>query len=744
MQGLAIACAMAFGVPAFAQDAQATAASSKQSCGHRAPGDTRPRIGLALGGGGARGIAHISVLREIEARRIVVDCIAGTSMGSLVGGLYASGMSVDAMEELVRSTDWAKLFDDKIPRPERSYRRKQDDRMALATVGVGINEGRLRVTPGVLQGTRILNMFEDATLGVSTVSDFDRLPIPFRAVATDLNTGGTVVLDHGSLAMAMRASMSLPGIFQPIQIGDHVLIDGGVANQVPVDVVRAMGADLVIAVDVGTPLETLDGDASLLQVISQMSGMLTVGNTQRMLATLGPDDILITPDLGARVKTGEFEKAGEALAIGAEAAAAARPRLAALSSPQATYAAAVEARPLRDTAPPVIEFVRVENHTPYADEYLREWLDIPVGEPVDLAKIERHVLRLMSNGTFASITYEIVREDERTGMLVRAREKPQGPNYVQLGLTVTSDFSGSYTNNLRAALLISPISKYGAEARIGAQLGNEPSLWGEYYRPLDVRNRWLFYTRLAYDNPEVNVFSGARNIATYDVRAMGIEARFAREYGNYGAAGIGYQRAVGEADLQTGDPQLPEFNFDTGRAFAFANVDRLDSLYFPRQGYGAELRYTHSSQALGSDSDYSQVDVTLLAAKAFGRHSVQFGGHAGVTFDGDLPLQELYRLGGRGRLAGFRPNELTGQDVAVVFVGYTYQLAEVFGRSALVGGTFEYGNAWQDEDDMDWSDGIFNASAYIGFDSWIGPMIFGYGWRESGDGVLFLEIGKPF
>src|SRR6476659_1019133 len=257
-------------------------------CGHRTLGDTRPRIGLALGGGGARGIAHISVLREIERQHIPIDCIAGTSMGSLVGGLYASGVSVDQMEHLVASTDWPRLFDDSIDRPERSFRRKLDDRDHLATLGVGVRGGELRVSPGLLQGERILGMLERETLGVSTIDDFDRLPIPFRAVATDLNSGEAVVLGRGSLPMAMRASMSIPGVFQPAEVDGRVLVDGGLADQVPIDVVRAMGADIVIAVDVGTPLAALDRDAGLLDVVGQISGLLTVGSARRQIDTLTP------------------------------------------------------------------------------------------------------------------------------------------------------------------------------------------------------------------------------------------------------------------------------------------------------------------------------------------------------------------------------------------------------------------------------------------------------------------------
>lgn len=257
-------CCLLVASNAMAQSETTTVAPAAVACGLREPGDTRPRIGLALGGGGARGIAHISVLRKIEELRIPIDCVAGTSMGALVGGLYASGMPVGDMRQLVASTDWKRLFDDSLARPERSYRRKQDDRDSLVTLGVGINEKGLRLSPGLLQGERILAMFERTTLAVSALDDFDRLPIPYRAVATDLNTGEVVVIGKGSLAMAMRASMSLPGVFQPVEVDGRVLVDGGLANQVPVDVVRAMGADIVIAVDVGTPLRQLDRNASLL------------------------------------------------------------------------------------------------------------------------------------------------------------------------------------------------------------------------------------------------------------------------------------------------------------------------------------------------------------------------------------------------------------------------------------------------------------------------------------------------
>ncbi|MGO4551614.1 patatin-like phospholipase family protein [Lysobacter sp. 2RAF19] len=740
--------------PVFAQQTPAQPAApvatsampAKASCGTRGPGDTRPRIGLALGGGGARGVAHISILKELEALHIPVDCIAGTSMGALVGGLYASGRSTQDMEKLILSTDWKQLFDDNVPREERSYRRKHDDRDGLATVGVGISGGRVRVSPGLLQGERILSMFERETLGVSEIDDFDKLPIPFRAVGTDLNTGQPVVLGAGSLPMAMRASMSLPGIFQPMQIDGTVLIDGGVANQVPIDVVRAMGADIVIAVDVGTPLETLNRNASLLQVVSQMSGMLTVGNTQRMLATLGDGDVLIVPKLGADVKTGDFEKAARALEIGDAAAVAARPQLARLSVAPDVYLAWQQHRPLPASAPPVIAFVALDNETPYSNEFLLSQLDIDVGQPLDTQRMEEKLIRVYSMGTLASITYDVVREDGKTGLRVHARQKPQGPNYIQLGFTLSSDFKGTFETALRAAILVTPLSENGAEGRVTATVGTEPSLSGEYYHPFGKSNRWMTYTRVGYFNPNYHVFDDEGNdIAEYDVRTFAADFQFGREFGNYGAAGVGIQRGTGHAKVETGDPTSPDFDFDSGRAYAFVSVDRADSLYFPRKGYWGNLSYTVAREGLGSDTDYDSIDFDVIGAKTLsGRNAMQFGASYHATLNGELPVQDRYRLGGRGKLAGFRTNELTGQDYALVFVGYTYQLAELFGRSALVGGTIEYGNAWEKRSDMAWNDGILNASAYLGFDSWFGPMLFGYGWREGGDGVLFLEIGRTF
>jgi NTE family protein len=730
---------------AGANQAPAQAAIGGHSCGARAPGDTRPRIGLALGGGGARGIAHISVLRALEDLHVPVDCIAGTSAGALVGGLYASGMPVGDLERLVVETDWKDLFDDSLERRERSFRRKQDDRDGLATVGVGIKDGAVKAAPGLLQGERVLALFERSTLRASTIDDFDRLPIPFRAVATDLNSGQAVVLGHGSLALAMRASMSLPGIFKPVEVDGRVLLDGGLVNQVPIDVVRAMGAEVVIAVDVGTPLATLGGDASLLEVVAQISGMMTTGNTQRQLQTLATRDVLITPELGDAVATGDFDKAREALAIGAAAAAGARTRLAVLAVPAGTYARWRERGPTLPAQDPVIEFVRLDNQTPYADEVLLAFVPVPTGVPLDTARMEQSLLRAYSLATLSSVTYEVVEEGGRTGVIVRARPKPQGPHYLQLGLSVHSDFESAFEGNLRLAVLSAPLTRYGAESRVTATIGSEPGLKAEYYHPLDPAMKNQLFGSLEYANPNIHVFDAdGNNIATYDVRIGELVLRAGRDLGDHGAVSVGLLRATGSARVETGDPGLEDFDFEQGNLFANLTIDRLDSLYFPRTGYYASLGFSAARDWLGSDSEFEQLDLDLLAARSFGRHSVQGRAAYHATVSGIAPIQSLYRLGGRGRLAGFRLNELTGQHYALLVAGYSYQLAEFLGRSAQVGGTIEYGNAWERRQDMGFDDGLLNASVYLGFDSWLGPMLFGVGWRETGHRHLFLEIGRAF
>lgn len=706
--------------------------------------ENRPRVGLVLGGGGARGIAHIAVLRKLEALHIPVDCIAGTSMGALVGALYASGKSVDQIQEFVLALDWDRLFNDSLDRRERSYRRKTDDTLVLSAPGIGISSKGLTIAGGLLAGERILLLFEKMIEPVATIENFDNLPIPYRAVAADINSGDAVVLDRGDLALAMRASMSIPGVFPPVRIANHVVVDGGVARNVPVDIARAMGADIIIAVDVGTPLAVITPQSNVLEITGQVTGLLTVRNTAEQLATLTPRDVLVSPPLGDRVGTSSFGKGPEALAIGKEGADAATAALSRLSVDDASYAQNVAMRQGRQGPPPVVQFVRLDNRSRYSDSFLLTRMDIPVGKPFDSVRAENSLYRVFGLNTLSQVTYELVQENGQQGVIVHVNEKLQGPNYLEAGLSSSGDFNGRFDLSLRLGILRSPINDSGGEMRYLVSLGDETGFLTEYYQPLGAAGKYFFAARGQYQSYHIDAYDNDdHKTAEYNARQIGGTLTFGREFGNYGAIGVGYTRAAGNVTVDIGD-QVPRKHFQTGQMYLEATVDRLDSFYFPRDGYLARTRYTWSRDSFGADTNFDQLDVDAIDAYAFGRHSVQFGFRYHVTTSGVAPIQSVYRLGGFSRLVGFADNELSGQDYGLVVLGYSYRMGSFFNQDALIGTEFEYGNAWSTRRQMSWGNSLLNGSVYLGLNSWIGPILFGIGGRQGGEYNVFLEVGHRF
>jgi NTE family protein len=705
----------------------------------------RPRIGLVLGGGGARGIAHIAVLRKLEQMHVPVDCIAGTSMGALVGALYASGKSVDEIQSFVLALDWDRLFNDSLDRRERSYRRKTDDILVVSTPGVGVSSKGLVIAGSLLAGERILLLFEKMVEPVATIEKFDNLPIPYRAVAADINTGDAVVIDRGDLALAMRASMSIPGVFPPVRIDSHVVVDGGVARNVPVDIARAMGADIVIAVDVGTPLAVITPQSNVLDITGQVTGLLTVRNTRDQLATLTDRDVLISPPLGDRVATASFAKGPEALAIGKEGADAATGALSRLSIADEAYAQNVAMRHGKQSPPPVVQFVRLDNHSRYRDSMLLSRVDIPVGKPFDSKRAEDSLYKVFGLTTLSQVTYELIQEDGQNGVIIHVNEKLQGPNYLEAGLSTSGDFQGRFDMSLRVGILHSPINDSGGEIRYLVSVGSESGLLAEYYQPLGTEGKYFFATRAQYRTYDIDTFnSRGDRTAEYNVKQGLFGIGFGREFGNYGAVTAGYQRDAGNITIQIGDPTTPRTHFQGGDVYLEATVDRLDSSYFPRDGYLARTRYTWSRDAFGADTKFDQLDFDAIYAYEFGRHSVQAGARYHVTTSGVAPIQSLYRLGGFSRLAGFVSNELTGQDYAELLLGYSYRAGRLLNQDVLLGGTLEYGNAWLDRSQMSWGNSLVNGSIYVGIDSWIGPILFGVGARPGGEHNVFLEIGHRF
>lgn len=729
---------------ATAFDAHATAPAGTLSCRRADPGSARPRIGLALGGGGARGIAHIAVIKELERLSVPIDCIAGTSMGSLIGGLYASGMTIDDIEKLVTSLDWSATFNDSLTRPDRSFRRKRDDDLSLLTAKPGIGKGGIKLAPGLISGEKVILLLQRLTSPVARIGNFDRLPVPFRAVATDMNTGEAVVLSDGNLAEAMRASMSIPGLFRPMKIDDKVLVDGGIANQVPVDVVHAMGADIVIAVDVGTPLLKVDDSASILTYADQLSSFLTVSNTKRTIEALGPRDILVQPDMGDLVRTGDFTKAADALRIGNEAMVALEPRLRPLARPAvAKDSEENSASPVRTRTLPRIDFVRLDNKSLYADPIILNKLDIRLGQTLDIDQLEKGIENVYGLNTLDTITYDVLEENGQTGLVVHVRPQTYGPQYLETGLSVFSDFRGDFLVNLRLGILRTPINARGGEVRLLGQIGSEPGLSAEIYQPLGEKSRYFVGAKASYEAPQLNIFTnnGLRE-AEYELPSVGLEAYAGREFGNYGAFTVSASRRHGSANRLVGSPELPEIDYEQGEVSWTIAFDRLDSFQIPRDGTFAELGQVVSRKELGADQNFIQFNLDVISARAIGAHSAYFGVRYHDTTSGVAPLASLFRLGGVTRLAGYRPNERFTPNYALGFIGYTYELGRVLNRPSILGGTLEYAHVWGESDLIGPRTREAHASVYYGFDSWLGRFLVGYGLRQGGEGTFFLELGR--
>src|SRR6266850_3678945 len=446
------------------------------------PGEARGRFGLALSGGGARGLAHVGVLKVLEELRVPIDVIAGTSIGAVVGGLYASGMSPDEIAREMERVHWAALFDDRPPRPDLPYRRKQDDSSAFIDFELGLRSGRILLPRGLIAGQKLEFLFKSLTARAAFIDDFDRLPIPFRAVATDLADGSMVALSRGDLGEALRASMSLPGTLAPAEIDGRHLVDGGLVRNLPVDVARGMGADLVIAVDVTTPFDPVDSLKTVADVTRQVADMLTQDNVTGQAVSA---DVLIRPDLAA-VSATNFAAGAEALRRGEEATRAQADVLGRYSLPPDAFEARLrEVRGARAALPTRIDSVRIEGARRVDRRVLERRIRTRPGTALDLGLLQADLSRLYGLGDFEKVDYRLSRTDGGADLLIHAEEKPWGPNYLRFGLTFVNDLEGDSDFGVLARYTRTRMDALGAEWRSDVKIGRNRSLASEFHQPLD-------------------------------------------------------------------------------------------------------------------------------------------------------------------------------------------------------------------------------------------------------------------
>ena len=709
----------------------------------------RPRIGLVLSGGGARGAAHVGVIRVLEELRVPIDAVAGTSMGAVVGGLYAAGLSASEIEALFRKLDWKDLLTDRAPRRDLVYRRKQDDRSILAKGSLGLRPGEgVELPLGLVQGQKITQLLRAATLPVAEVQDFDRLPIPFRALATDLETGEPVVLRSGDLATVLRASMSAPGVLAPVEVGSRMLVDGGLVDNLPVDLARSMGVDRLIVVDVSFPLARREGLESPLDVTNQMIGIMVRRGTLESRAKLGAQDILVEPELGPMTAV-NFGRVPQVMDAGATAALAARPRLSELSLSPQSYAAHLASRSSGGVPTEPLAFVRPGPNSREDAARIEAVFGSLEGEPLDVAVLQRKLGRQYGLDRFESLDYRLVRDDGALGLEVDARRKSWGPNYLRLGVGVEQDYDGGAIANAGARVLMTGLNRLDAEWLTDLQLGEEPKFFTELFQPLSLTSDVFVAPGFRYELDTLQVVADGHRVARYRTRDTEATLAIGAELSSWGEVRVGLARGDGSSRVLVGDPTLPRSEFDLGAVYAEFGYDRLDSAYFPRHGQAFRLGWRGERESLGSSADADIVEAEWLMARSHLRWSMVLGVEGGTALDDRVVSpQQLFTLGGFLELSGLPTDALAGTQYglarAIVFRRVSRGGTGLFEYPAYFGVSLEAGNVWATRDDVEWSGLETGGSIFLGAESPVGPVYLAAGLAEGGERAFYLLLGRTF
>lgn len=710
----------------------------------------RPMVCLVLSGGGARGAAHIGVIRVLEQLRVPIDCITGTSMGSLVGGAYASGMTVDEMETLTESITVDLLFKETPPRHELTIRRKQDELwLNLFSPEIGINDkGEVSFAKGIVSGVQLETVLRELSR-IKGYVDFNKLPIPYRAVATDLVTGKPKVFDKGDLALAMRASMSVPGVIAPAEFEDMMLVDGGLVNNLPVDVARAMGADVVIAVNLGTPLMKREDIKNVLGITGQMIGILTEQNVQRSLASLKPTDILILPELG-NFSAGNFDNMKATFPIGEAAARRAADRLAALSLPPDQYdrMQAARTRPVLASNDP-IDAIRFEPPPlkRVNPEFLATLIDTTSGAPLEQARLDGDLLRLYGTRDFEHVSYQVIESPTQRILNIRGIEKSWGPNYLRLGLGLSSDSSGNAFFDLQGQYRRTWINSYGAEWLTNAALGRNLGIYSEFYQPLDARQRYFVAPYVDMQRRFLSIFEGDNELAEYVVPYGLAGFDVGTQFTRYGELRLGVFYGITKPSLSFGQNLLAG-DLETqqiGGVRLRGYFDQLDNLNFPRDGWTLSFQLVKGLEALGADANYDQWQASGIAARSWGRHTINLALRGSGPISGsDRPIYIAQPWGGLLQQSGFQTGQLLNERYIYGRVNYYYRLLTVPLFEGLYAGVSgEVGNYGPPLIEGNPSGTIYSGAAYLAFDSPLGPMYLGVGAGKGGNTAAYFYLGRP-
>lgn len=734
--------------------------------------ESRQKVAVVLAGGGAKGAAHIGVLKALEELRVPVDVITGTSMGSYVGGLYATGMSADEIESFIETVDWNSGYRDRVDRSQRKVQDKEyEDRYQLTT-DLGLRWGEVRASRGIVQGQGMLKLLRETTGNLPPFASFDDLAIPYRSVATDIIELKPVVIGEGYLVDAMMASMSVPGALPPYQLNGKMLVDGGVTNNMPVDVAHDLGADVVIAVDIGTEYKDEEDFTTFLTVADQLSNYLVRSTTARQAELLTDEDFFLRPDVGD-METTEFDRMPEAFEKGYQAVMARKEQLQKLSLSSADYQHYIEhkqdvRRDLRYGDEITVEKVVINNHTHYSDTLLENRLELQAGQRYTLKQVEQSVQDLYALDRFELVTYRYDEIDGQDALIVDVNEKSWGPNYLNFRFFLEDDFSTDSQYSIGMSTNFTNLNSHGAELRTNFEIGTDKLIEAELYSPFFSSQKTFTTLALTYSNEKRNAplsgfddttLEATKNYAPISYTewvaqwALGYQDTLWRRF----MAGVRYTDGKGELSSV---PSFGDVAFERLGGFANYRIDTLDNYSLPRSGFYLDLNYLVShDKSVGDtifvedqrDEDTSyELGAKMIAAHTFSRHTLVANIDLGFveSKNSSVPI-DPEEIGGFLNLSGIPRNSLIGQNKVFGSLVYRYRWFDndfgLFSSPFYIGASLEYGGVWSDPDIKLPDAPLYTAgSVFAGVDSPIGPVMFAYGRTEQNYDSFYLIIGTTF
>jgi NTE family protein len=707
------------------------------------PGN-RPRIGLVLAGGGAKGGAHVGVLKVLEELQVPIDCIAGTSMGALVGAGYASGIPAAELEQFLVGIDWGKVVGGQGRRDLEPIEQKRDGAIYSNSLELGLGKAGIVVPGGLVNTSGIENVLRSYVASARLETSFDRLPIPFRAVATDMLSGRMVVLDDGDLATAMRASMAIPGAFAPVVTEEYVLSDGGLVRNIPIDVARELCADVVIVVNLVEPPVRREKVQSATQLFGRTMDVMIEANEQLQLQSLGPADVRVDVYMGD-ITTADFERVPETIPLGEAAARKIADALRRYAVPAPEYVAwrsKVTSSQQIDARLSEVRFEGLEHVNP---DYLARRGEVRAGDAIDTAKISQEAQRMAALRDFESVGYRLEGDRDAPALVWLPQEKRWGPDYLKLDLGMYASEGGDVTFALYGKHNRTWLNARGLESRAEVQLGGETLVAASLLQPLDPAHRWFVEPRIFWTRSLEDVFRDGERIARYQFEDLAGQLDIGANIADVAQARLGYLYSRRSVEVDIGAQLLPEDETNDAGVSALFEYDTRDTPFNPTRGLAVAAEYLNSDDALGADRDWKRAELGIGMALPLRRDVLWLTLAGGSDLDSELPADRKFALGGPGSFPGLELGELRVGSYWTASTGYLWKIKDIMTirNQAWYAGLRLMAGAVDDRIDLVSDEELYGASVYLTGRTLVGPLTVGLGATTTDSWSLWVAVGRP-